>query len=1078
MLTDIVGYTSLTQRDEAGALRLLEEHRQIVRPLLRDHAGREVKTIGDAFLVEFGNALDATRCAIAIQKSLHERNSRTSSTRIEIRIGLHVGDVVQQSGDIYGDAVNIVSRVEPMAEPGGICVSGAIYDQVRNKVDVSLVPLGAPALKNVEFPVPLFRVELPWMVTSLAPKTPWVDRPVEQQILRQALDRAAKGEGSVIVLLGESGVGKTRLAEETIRSAERSGFRVLRGRAFPGELASPYAHWAEMVREFLDDAPPALLQRVGWSVAGEVAKITPAFAQKVGAPPPQAAPTDPESARARFYEAVTEFFTNLSQDAPLLLLFDDLQWADATSLHLLEFVVRSVANHRMLLLATSQEPEADGASTLSEVYRYLGKNRLLTLVPLRRMDQGAVGAMIQKTFGGGEISQEFSALVHERTGGNPFFVEEVLRSLVEEGAIYRTPEGAWERKDIQEIGIPKTVREVVKQRVNRLDEPTQSTLRIAAVLGVEFPFELLREVAQIDEERLIEQLERLVRAGLLEESTRPARLLSYHFPDPQIRQVLYGEMLSPRRARYHRRAAESLEKIAGKRREEFAGDLAVHFREGQDVAKAREYATLAAEQWVKVYGFDEAERQYRTAFQLEEEAPDERARAQILDGLGRVHFALGRLDRATTEWEKAIQLYEAVGEVQKAGGLCPWLADTYRLHPELAPGRPQLVDEVLEKGRSLLERVPPSRELVRVYDMYGTRLAELERPAEARSMAEKGIEVARSIGDRDAEMSVQGTLYQFLPLTEKDRMFDILNEGLQYFSRPGSEAPDQLVAVLSNLSFERLSLANDVADALRLADEAVAVAQKARNREWEALGRSRKAWALLWRGEVQRAEEELQKARELRELAPGSYDNRIERYSGSLALARGQLERAARHFSHAGVFSEGHEFLRYVVIDLADLHRQRGELNEAIRLLREAVHQERVPLTELPATAAFRYIGVRAALLEALFQGPSELRGAEEIEKLAGELHQAATGVKSPIGLGLDLRTQGELATLEGRTADAVARLEEAVEWFRKSGNASYLARGLHLLGEARRNAGLLEQAEVSEKESAKIFGQLKGTEK
>jgi len=954
MLTDIVGYTSLTQRDEAAALRLLEEHRRIVRPLLRDHAGREVKTIGDAFLVEFANALDAIRCAITIQKSLHERNSKISSSKIELRIGLHVGDVVQQSGDIYGDAVNIVSRVEPMAEPGGICVSGALYDQIRNKVDVSLVPLGAPALKNVEFPVPLYRVELPWMVTSLASKTPWVDRPIEQQSLNQALDRAAKGEGSVIVILGESGVGKTRLAEETIQSAERSGFRVLRGRAFPGELATPYAHWAEMVRELLDDAPPALLQRVGWSVAGEVAKITPAFAQKVGAPASHTAPTDPESARARFYEAVTEFFVNLSQDAPLLLFFDDLQWADATSVHLLEFVVRSVANHRMLLLATSQEPEAGGDSTLSEVYRYLGKNRLLTIVPLRRMDQAAVGALIQKTFGGGEISQEFSALVHERTGGNPFFVEEVLRSLVEEGSIYRTPDGVWERKEIQEIGIPKTVREVVKQRVNRLDEPTQSTLRIAAVLGVEFPFELLGEVAQIDEERLIEQLERLVRAGLLEESSRPTRLLSYHFPDPQIRQVLYGEMLSPRRVRYHRKAAEALERIAGKRREEFAGDLAVHFREGHDVAKAREYATLAAERWVKVYGFDDAERQYRTALELEEEAPDEKARAQILDGLGRVHYTLGRLDSAITEWEKAIQLYERAGDLQRAGGLCSWLSDVYRLHPELAPDRPQLVDEILEKGRSLLVRLPPSPELVRVYDTYGTRLAELNRPAEARSMAEKGIEVARSIGDRDAEMAVQGSLYQLLPLTEKDRMFDILNEGIQYFSQPGKEVPDQLFSSLSNLSFERLTTANDVADSLRLADEAIRVAQKARNRGWEVLGRCRRAMALLWRGDVQRAEEELQEARELRDLAPGSYDNRIERYSGSLAIARGQLERAARHFAQAGV-SEGSSLFRYVVTDIAELHRQRGELTEAIRLLREAIRQERIPLAEVPANSAFHF---------------------------------------------------------------------------------------------------------------------------
>ena len=166
MLTDLVGYTALTQRNEAKALEALEQHRTLVRPLLDGHKGREVKTIGDAFLVEFGNALDATRCAIAIQKALHERPTGPDGSPVQLRIGLHVGDVVHQAGDIYGDAVNLVSRVEPLAEPGGICVSGAIYEQVRNKIELPFVALGETSLKNVAYPVPLYRIELPWTTRS------------------------------------------------------------------------------------------------------------------------------------------------------------------------------------------------------------------------------------------------------------------------------------------------------------------------------------------------------------------------------------------------------------------------------------------------------------------------------------------------------------------------------------------------------------------------------------------------------------------------------------------------------------------------------------------------------------------------------------------------------------------------------------------------------------------------------------------------------------------------------------------------------------------------------------------------
>jgi adenylate cyclase len=163
MFTDIVGYTALSQKNEALAMQLLEEHRRRIRPFFQERNGREVKTIGDAFLVEFASALDAVRCAFDIQQSMHEMNSgRPEEKRVLMRIGIHVGDVIHSQGDVYGDSVNVASRIEPLALPGGICVSEQVYDQVKNKLEFPLASLGEKELKNVSEPTEVFRIVLPW----------------------------------------------------------------------------------------------------------------------------------------------------------------------------------------------------------------------------------------------------------------------------------------------------------------------------------------------------------------------------------------------------------------------------------------------------------------------------------------------------------------------------------------------------------------------------------------------------------------------------------------------------------------------------------------------------------------------------------------------------------------------------------------------------------------------------------------------------------------------------------------------------------------------------------------------------
>src|SRR6201993_3826594 len=170
MFTDMVGYSALSQRDDKLALELLEEHREILRKIFPEFNGTEIKTIGDAFLVEFNSALEAAQCAIAIQRELAKRNADAPTERqIQVKIGIHIGDVVHRGGDVYGDGVNIASRIEPLAGAGGICVSMDVERQIRNELEARFEKFGSAALKNISLPMELFRIVLPWETAAAQP---------------------------------------------------------------------------------------------------------------------------------------------------------------------------------------------------------------------------------------------------------------------------------------------------------------------------------------------------------------------------------------------------------------------------------------------------------------------------------------------------------------------------------------------------------------------------------------------------------------------------------------------------------------------------------------------------------------------------------------------------------------------------------------------------------------------------------------------------------------------------------------------------------------------------------------------
>ena len=221
MFTDMVGYTALAQRNEPLSVALLEEQKKLVRPILSSHNGREIKTMGDAFLIEFNSALDAVKCASAIQQSLSEFNQgRPSDEQVKLRIGLHVGDVIHNQGDVYGDAVNVASRIEPLAEPGGVCMSQQVYDHIGNKFEFPIVSVGAHALKNIEGRIEVYKVVLPWDSDSTQPSFYAEHECVECSIYELI-------SSGMVLIDGPPGSGKSSLVNGMMRLALQNGQPVI-----------------------------------------------------------------------------------------------------------------------------------------------------------------------------------------------------------------------------------------------------------------------------------------------------------------------------------------------------------------------------------------------------------------------------------------------------------------------------------------------------------------------------------------------------------------------------------------------------------------------------------------------------------------------------------------------------------------------------------------------------------------------------------------------------------------------------------------------------------------------------------
>lgn len=602
LFTDIVGSTDLTARVGQDAFDdLRRQHFTRLNGAAAQNAGRQVKTLGDGVMVVFQSASEAVACAVAMQQTV-ELQARRSGVPLVIRVGVAVGEVTFEDDDVFGMPVVQAARLVAVAKGGQILVTQAVRLMADSSWASSFAEVGLLKLKGLADEVLAFQlrwdptvgssVPLPALLTDVGPI--FVGRSTEYQLLRRAWDET-QGQGLPVVLVaGEPGVGKTRLAAEIAGQVHGEGAMVLAGRC-DEDLAVPFQLFVEPLRHFVDHTPddelPALLGRYG----GELVRLVPELAGRVpGLPQPIA--SDPETERYRVFDAVAAWLAEISSRYPLLLVFDDLQWAAKPNLLLLRHILRSALPGRFLVVGTYRDTDLSYGHPLVELMADLRRGATMSQVVLGGLSREGVIAYLEE-FVGRRLDESEVAVaqsIHDHTQGNPFFVREVLRHLADTGAVAQQ-DGSWyARLPVEELGIPQGVREVVRRRLTRLSETCNRVLQVATVMGLEFEPTVLGAAADLDEESVITALEESIAGRLATES--PTRNLRYRFTHSLVRDTIFGELSTARRLMLHRRVAEALGSVYAGRLDDQLPALAHHYANATAPVGASKEAVAFARQ--------------------------------------------------------------------------------------------------------------------------------------------------------------------------------------------------------------------------------------------------------------------------------------------------------------------------------------------------------------------------------------------------------------------------------------------------------------------------------------------------
>ena len=583
-------------------------------------------------------------------------------------------------------------------------------------------------------------------ITTSPVGIPVIGRERELADLAAALDSAIEGRGGLVMLVGEPGIGKTRLAEELTAVARDRGALVAWGNCFEGGSTPPFWPWVQAIRSLLTEPSDATRSALD-ARAAVIAEIVPEIADITPGLKP-APELDPEQGRFRLFDSVTSFLNELATSKPLVVVLDDLHWADRSTLDLLEFVAQDISSKPVLLIGGYRDMELSRRHPLSETLATLARARGFQRITLRGLESREVGQLVE-VVGDIALTSELIEEIHGRTEGNPFFVTEVTRDLSREAA---RRGGDF---DAVKFRIPEGVREAIGIRLNRVSESCNDVLTQASVIGRRFSLAQLQAVvnapnsgndSSITEDRLLDVLEEAVAAHIVEEL--PESVGEYQFTHALIEQTLADELSPTRKVRMHARIAEALEALYGDDAEKFANELAIHYEQAQTVLgtdRMVKYSVLAGKAANDSLGYAESLIHFERAWEALKDEPMDDRLAGIIWGLARAEISAaaepGRLVIGVDHALEAFDYYVATEQVDNAIAIAvmPFLSFGIDSAVKLNQKAVELVDDDHPSASYLLSQ-------------YAVQIANLEgRFDEATQYFERAINLARSRQDLASE---------------------------------------------------------------------------------------------------------------------------------------------------------------------------------------------------------------------------------------------------------------------------------------------------------------------------------------
>jgi DNA-binding SARP family transcriptional activator/tetratricopeptide (TPR) repeat protein len=723
------------------------------------------------------------------------------------------------------------------------------------------------------------------------PTPAFVGRERELAALRSGLDSAFASRTTLILVGGQAGIGKSRLADELATDAAQRGAKVLWGRCWEAGGAPAYWPWVQSLRSLLRESPVEAIRRDAGAGAPYLAQILPELRELI--PDLRAAPAlDHEGARFHLFDATASFLSSASRREPLVIVLDDLHAADEPSLLLLVFLAQQLTEASVLVVGNYRDselgPEHSLSAALTELARHAPAPILLT-----GLGEAEVARFVGAAHGDRPLG-ELAAAIHRQTEGNPLFVSEILRLLAAEGRLDGAAEGPGAR-----VGIPPSVRAVIRRRLDHLSDPCTRLLTIASVLGREFDVEALARAEKQDLDPLLDLLDEAIAAGVVGEV--PGTHGRLRFVHVLIRDTLYDELTVTRRMRLHRRIGEAFEALYGGDPDPHLAELALHFYEALpagDAGKTVHYARGAADRAAALLAYEEAARLYAIAIEVIEShsTGDRNERCELLLALGDVQGRSGDVARAKETFLRAAdvargaQLPEHLARAALGyGGRFVWTR---------AWGDKHLVGLLEEAVRAL--PVQDSELRVRLLArLAGGPLRDTLPPADREAMSQQALDMARRVGD-------EATLAYALDGRHCANM-----------------GPDSL----------HLRLA--------LADELIASADRVGDAERAYEGHDYRFHALLEAGELPRARREYEalgrQAQELRQPAQLWFaavnGAKLALFEGRFADAEHGIEKAVE----VGRMAQGANAQMAFDLQVYGLRREQGRLDEVLDVVQRAV---------------------------------------------------------------------------------------------------------------------------------------------